>query len=186
MLDHANAHNTVDNLIPPLFNIVRSPQVPTILRTSALALLGECENTYSLSLLPYVNDLFETMIDILQVECVAITPRVRTDHTPAGDERKEQTEEAITISTSNSKFPSLRRAALHFLSLVIRATTARLYDSRGTGEATYDISTQRARTVLTYASSVDEDIVVRVMAREALEALEQMQQAVVESKWESK
>ncbi|CAK5275656.1 unnamed protein product [Mycena citricolor] len=39
-----------DILVPPLFQLVRSPQVPVPLRTSALALLGDCESTSPLAL----------------------------------------------------------------------------------------------------------------------------------------
>jgi hypothetical protein len=155
-----------------------SPNVPTTLRTSALSLLGECENTNSLSLLAYVNDLFEAMIDLLQVESAAKATRPRSKDESEGTSKEPDTQVTDPTAT-DSESPSLRRAALHFLSMVIRATTARLYDSSNESEVTHHMSTKRAKITLEFAASTDDDAVVRVMAREALEALEQMQQAMI-------
>lgn len=171
----------VDILIPPLFKIFRSHHIPTVLRTSALSLLGECENTNSLSLLAYINDLFEAMIDLLQVESVAVANPESSNNIRPEDESEGKTKEPNIIDTQSSptESPSLRRAALHFLLMVIRATTVRLYDSGGKSEVSYQMSTKRARTTLAFTASTDDDVVVKVMAREALEALEQLQQATV-------
>jgi hypothetical protein len=174
---------TVDILVPPLFRIFRSPHVPTTLRTSSLSLLGECEKTNPLSLSAYVDDLFEAMIDLLQVESAARVTLGSSKNTRSEDESGENTKEFNTQvtdpTTTDSKSSSLRRAALHFLSMVIRATTIRLYDSSSKSEVKRHRSTKRARITLAYTASTDEDAVVRVMAREALEALEQMQQAMI-------
>ena len=80
---------------------------------------------------------------------------------------------------ANSKFPPLRRAAIHFLTLLIRACTARVYDMGPAGMLVPDAYIPRVRMTLGYVASVDEDAVVRVMAREAREVLEQLSNALV-------
>jgi hypothetical protein len=82
-------------------------------------------------------------------------------------------------TTANSKFPPLRRAALHFLTLLIRACLSRVYDIGPTGMLISGAHTVRARTTLEYVANTDEDAVVRVMAREAKEGLGQLSNALV-------
>ena len=79
----------------------------------------------------------------------------------------------------NSKFPPLRRAALHFLALLIRACVSRVYDMGPTGMLIPDVYATRARTTLGYVASTDEDAVVRVMSREAREGLGQLSNALL-------
>ncbi|KAJ7700055.1 hypothetical protein B0H17DRAFT_276446 [Mycena rosella] len=150
----------VDLLVPPLFHVVRSSQVPTTLRTSALSLLAECENTCPLALVPYVTDLSEAMIDLLQVESTSMAPKESEDTNP---------------TSADSKLPAFRRAALHFLGLMIRETIRQIYDSSHTEFSGRLLS--RIRTTLTYVSVTDGDMVVRVMAREALEGLLELEDA---------
>ncbi|KAJ7744466.1 hypothetical protein DFH07DRAFT_963690 [Mycena maculata] len=150
----------VDILVPPLFHVVRSSQVPTTLRTSALSLLAECENTCPLALTPYATDLSEAMIDLLQIESTPNTPAESEDSNP---------------TSADSKLPSFRRAALHFLGLLIRETTREIYDSPHTEFSGRLL--KRIRTTLTYVSATDGDMVVRVMAREAVEALSELEEA---------
>lgn len=111
----------------------------------------------------------------------------------AEDDREgdEQDEETSPISqpqpptmdshptVANSKFPPLRRAALHFLALLIRACTSRVYDIGSTGMLIPIAYITRARTTLGYVGSTDEDAVVRVMAREAREGLGQLSSALL-------
>ncbi|KAJ6539322.1 hypothetical protein B0H19DRAFT_961303 [Mycena capillaripes] len=152
----------IDILVPPLFHVVRSSQVPTTLRTSALSLLAECENTCPLALIPYVTDLSEAMVDLLQIESSTTIPT--------------ESEDANPIS-ANSKLPPFRRAALHFLGLLIRETTRQIYDS-----SLIEFSSRllkRIRTTLAYVSATDGDRVVRVMAREAVEGLSELEEAMV-------
>jgi len=75
---------------------------------------------------------------------------------------------------ANSKFPPLRRAALHFVTLLIRACLSRVYDMGPTGLLIPDVYITSARTTLGYIASTDEDAVVRIMAREAKEGLGQL------------
>ena len=80
---------------------------------------------------------------------------------------------------ANSKFPPLRRAALHFLALLIRACISRVYDMGSTGMLIPNAYITRARTTLGYVASTDEDTVARVMAREAREGLGQLSNALL-------
>ncbi|KAL5529962.1 hypothetical protein ACEPAF_6219 [Sanghuangporus sanghuang] len=86
-------------------------------------------------------------------------------------------------TTANPKFPPLRRAALHFLSLLLRAHAARGYEGdHGPGRGIVIPSgpeLKRAETVLVYVSMTDEDRVARVMAREAAEFLQQLRNALL-------
>jgi hypothetical protein len=168
----------VDLLVPSLFSIVRSLTIPTTLRSSAISLLAECEKTNSLSLLQYSGDLFEAMIDLLQVESVAVPGNIIS-----GNEKASSTDEVkptITVdshpTSTNSKLPPLRRAALHFLMRLVQQATVDAYQSGSMGQA---FSIKRARTTVAYVASTDEDAVVRVMAREVLDALKDLVQASV-------
>lgn len=105
-----------------------------------------------------------------------------------GDEQDEENGRAsqpppLTMDSHptlvNSKLPPLRRAALHFLGLLIRACVSRVYHMGSTGMLIPDVYTGRARTTLGYVASTDEDAVVRVMAREAREELEQLSNALL-------
>jgi len=105
-----------------------------------------------------------------------------------GDEQGGMTESASqppppTMDTHpavvNSKFPPLRRAALHFLALLIRECTRRVYGTGFTGMLIPDAYVTRARTTLGYVAVTDEDAIVRVMAREAREGLGQLSNALV-------
>lgn len=82
-------------------------------------------------------------------------------------------------TAADSKFPPLRRAALHFLALLIRACISRVYDMGSTGMLIPDAHITRARTTLGYVTSTDEDVVVRVMAREARDGLGQLSNALL-------
>ncbi|KAJ7498954.1 hypothetical protein FB451DRAFT_1334528 [Mycena latifolia] len=150
----------IDILVPRLSHVVRSTQVPTTLRTSALSLLAECENTCPLALTSYVTDLSEAMIDLLQVESSSTLPKESEDTNP---------------TSADSKLPLFRRAALHFLGLLIRETTRQIYDSTHTELSGRLLN--RIRTTLTYVSATDGDMLVRVMAREAVEGLAELEEA---------
>ena len=118
-------------------------------------------------MLPYSEDLASAIIDLLQVETVPS----RKDN----DTAEQATMDSDPTST-NSKFPPFRRAALHFLSLFFRETTKQVYES---GSILPDIFIRRAKIVLSYVASTDQDAVVRIMAREASEGLEQIKLAMI-------
>ncbi|CAA7259732.1 unnamed protein product [Cyclocybe aegerita] len=170
----------VDMLVPPLFTVVRTSTAPTALRTSALSLLGDCVDTYALAMLPYVEDLCQALIDLLQVEGVS-SRFARTVDEKGSDETQLPSSMDLDPTSKNPKFPPLRRAALHFLSLLIRSTTKNAHDE---GDAVTSLvfspsTLKRVNSTLGYISSTDEDNIVRVMARETKENLEQLQRAVL-------
>jgi len=82
-------------------------------------------------------------------------------------------------TVANSKFPPLRRAALHFLALLIRESTSSVYDTGPMRISIPGVYLTRARTTLGYVAVTDEDAAVRVMAREAREGLGQLSSAFV-------
>ncbi|KAG6817465.1 hypothetical protein H0H87_008633 [Tephrocybe sp. NHM501043] len=168
----------VDILVPPLFNILRLRHMPTTLRTSSLSLLADCESTSPLAMLPYVTDLSNAMLDILQLEMVPAN--LKPD-----DKKDEETPETQAPSmdseplSANAKFPPLRRAALHFLTLMVRETTKQIYESSFGITLFPDDFTRRAKATLGYVASVDSDNIVRIMAREAVEDLDQLNKAIL-------
>lgn len=177
----------MDILVPRLFVMVRSSDIPTILRTSSLSLLSTCVNTFPLALLPYLEDLSSAMIDLLQIESVPLTHDYKEKGKDSEfSEDNEPSDDPQTMdsnpSSKNPKFPPLRRAALRFLTLVIQAATGQLYDQLETDMS--KIFSQalfyRLRVTLGYISSSDEDNIVRLMARDATEGLKQLQQAILE------
>ncbi|KAF5369873.1 hypothetical protein D9758_001077 [Tetrapyrgos nigripes] len=183
--DTLSVHGTL--IVPPLLTVVRSRHAPTTLRTSSLSLLADCQKTQSLSLLPYFIDLSEGMNDLLQVEMVTFHPgsEKKTENKGEKVEEKALTRESApqtmdrNPTSTNSKFPPLRRAALHFLSLLLQGTTEQIYESSfGTNLFPSELL-QRLKITLSYISGTDEDMLVRVMARETLEQLAQLEQAVI-------
>jgi hypothetical protein len=78
----------------------------------------------------------------------------------------------------DSKLPPLRRAALHFLALLLRASTAHVYDQSHEGNPFSQSQLRRAKTTLAYVASTDEDSIVRVMAREGVEGIDQLSKAI--------
>ncbi|TFK75938.1 hypothetical protein BDN72DRAFT_891803 [Pluteus cervinus] len=158
----------VDLIVPTLFQISRSSGLPTTIRTSSLSLLADCENASSLALLPYIQDLVNAMVDLLQVESVASKQTHSKTEKPTMD-----TEPTF----AESKFPPLRRAAIRFLSLVVKDTTQALYDDFCDPSILPQPMVERAKTTLGYLTYADDDQMIRVMAREALEMFEHLQTA---------
>jgi hypothetical protein len=187
--------------------MVRQRNNPTALRTSALSLLATCIDTYALAMLPYVVDLSRAMVDLLRTEGVAAQPEdvrrkmaasTRVDagasdetmdkNTDVGTNKQSEADDKMHASPSldsdptskNAKLPPLRRAALHFLSMLVRATTTLVYD--GTTRLSGDVFPRdllsSISVTLGYIAATDEDNVVRVMARETKENMEELQQAV--------
>ncbi|KAK7049303.1 hypothetical protein VNI00_005904 [Paramarasmius palmivorus] len=154
-----------DVIIPSLLMLVRSRDSPTTLKTSSLSLLSECQRTSPLVLLPYFVDLSEGILDLLQIE----TSRSDTD-TVMDDQP----------TSKNTKFPPLRRAALHFFSLLLKGTTEQIYDTSFGRTIFSKELIRRSRIILSYVSDTDVDSVVKVMAREALEQLSQLERAILD------
>jgi hypothetical protein len=160
-------------------HVFRSHHIPITLRTSALSLLSVCLDTSALAFLPYATDLSTAMIDLLQVES---TPQALKLHgqksEPSNDAQLKSTMESESTLT-DSKHPSLRRAALHLLALLLRASIAGVYDSGYQGQVFPGPDVKRAKTTLLYVASTDVDSMVRVMAREAMEQMEQLNEAIM-------
>ncbi|ESK92903.1 hypothetical protein Moror_9059 [Moniliophthora roreri MCA 2997] len=154
------------DIVPSLLLVLRSRDSPTTLKTSSLSLLAECQRTYPLVLLPYFVDLSEGILDLLQVE----TSRSSDTEAVMDDQP----------TSKNTKFPPLRRAALHFLSLLLKGTTEQIYDSSFGKEVFSKELIQRAKIILSYVSDTDVDTVVKVMGREALEQLAQLERAMID------
>jgi hypothetical protein len=151
--------------------MVRASNLATTLRTSALSLLAECAKTDYIALLRYIGDCIDGMIDLLQLESDSISstddvdPNRKTDLNPA---------------STNSKIPSLRRAALHFLTLLIRSVTNEVpNDIEAISRVFRRGVITRARTTIAYIASTDKDNVVRLMAQETAEVLDDLRCSIV-------
>ena len=81
-------------------------------------------------------------------------------------------------TTADAKFPPFRRASLHFLGVLVRAYTRRAYDSSSSG-ISGEFPVRRATATLGYVVTTDADAVVRVMAREVVEAVHTLERALV-------
>lgn len=167
-----------DIVIPPLVHVFRKPHIPTTLRTSALSLLSECVSTDPSAFAPYAVDLSEAMIDLLQVERVVETHTTIKQEAEAKDIGSRAVTDPQPTST-DSKLPALRRAALHLYTLLIRASTSQVYDSGYSSQTFSTAQIRRAKTTLLYVAATDRDNVVRIMASEAVEGLAQLNEALI-------
>ncbi|KAL0579533.1 hypothetical protein V5O48_002462 [Marasmius crinis-equi] len=157
------AHGNV--IVPSMLRILRSKNAPTTLKTSSLSLLADCQSTYPLVLSPFFLELSDGILDLLQLEGRTTETETAIDDDP---------------TSKNSKFPPLRRAALHFLSLLLKGTIENIYDtSSGRTIFSQDLI-RRTKIILSYAGETDGDTVVRVMAREALELTKELELAIVD------
>jgi len=171
----------VDIIVPPLTHVFRSHHIPTTLRTSALSLLSECVNSSSSAFLPYAVDLSNAMVDLLQIETVPVAIKPRQPPTE-GEEMEEGQSKATMDSqptSTDSKLPPLRRAGLHFLALLLRASTTHVYGRSHQGNPFSRAQLSHAKTTLAYVASTDEDSIVRMMAREVIENIDQLNDALV-------
>ncbi|KAH7887770.1 hypothetical protein F5I97DRAFT_1951957 [Phlebopus sp. FC_14] len=163
-----------DIVVPRLILVFRSSQAPTLLRTSAISLLTECMKTSAISLLRYSGELSTSMIDLLQVEM-----KPASSSKPSCDE-VEKTHEVLDSKPMSvePKLPSLRRAGLHFWTLLLRQQAQAVYD-RDYVELPTPPFLRSVKVTLVYIASTDEDHIVRVMAREASDAVDQLNRAML-------
>ncbi|OJA14675.1 hypothetical protein AZE42_02399 [Rhizopogon vesiculosus] len=217
-----------DTLLPPLTILLREPRAPVVLRTSAISLLSECVNTCTRVVERYTEEIAEGMLDLVLVEMTVATPtprpaaevegkktgkeEVNVGQSEPAQSQPERPPDALDISplSTSAKVPAFRRAALHFLALLVRVLTQEAYERGNTAQGSgwsgvkirgihggetdlynsgeisaYDGGLltpgfiRRAQTVLGYVAAVDEDAVVRVMAREVGEGLEELQKALL-------
>ena len=116
-------------------------------------------------LLPFFVDLSDGILDLIQLEGQTGETEGTMDDNP---------------TSKNSKFPPLRRAALHLLSLLLKGTIEHIYDtSFGRTIFSQDLI-RRTKIILTYAADTDGDTVVRVMAREGVELVKQLELAIAD------
>ena len=137
--------------------------------------------TSTVSVLGYINDLAGGMIDLFQVEMVSTVKSPPKD----GDGGTHKTGEHEGMEALDSKptavdpkLPPLRRAALHFWTSLLHQLTHATYDGTMT-ERLPAALLRRAKVTLGYIASTDEDGIVRVMAREANEAIGQLNKATL-------
>jgi len=167
-----------DNLVPPLFALVRGSYLPTTLRTSSLSLLATIADTADLALLPYAHDLAHAMLDLLQIE----GPRASTTNASPDSSQPPPASMDDQPTTADPTFPPFRRASLHFLGVLVRAYTRRAYDPSVSGSgmpSLDDFPMRRAATTLGYIAATDADAVVRVMAGEVGDAVRTLERALV-------
>ncbi|EIN10764.1 hypothetical protein PUNSTDRAFT_112574 [Punctularia strigosozonata HHB-11173 SS5] len=167
-----------DLLVPTLLHVAKTPQVPTALRTSSLSLLSQCAQTSAIIVVTHLSGVLGMVIDVLQTEAVSANLSSDSKHAPSTKSGVAITEAMDLEPTSGlSKLPPLRRAAVHLCHVVLRASLVHGDDSLVT---MLDLSTvRRLRITLTYTASTDEDAVVRMMANEALDAINQFQRSLL-------
>ncbi|KAG8750550.1 hypothetical protein FRC12_012833 [Ceratobasidium sp. 428] len=168
----------VDMLVPPLFQVVRSEALPTILRSSSLAIIGQCVETSPVALTPWIDDILTGMIDILQVESVRAVPvaRAAREEARAKDEKQVLDRDVDARPQDiDSKLPPFRRSALLCFALVIRSMIAGVYE--GSQPVQRSALWSKARTLLEYIRITDSDPVVRVQATETLALVKQLGRA---------
>ncbi|KAL4075900.1 hypothetical protein J3A83DRAFT_4370121 [Scleroderma citrinum] len=176
-----------DTVVPRLISVLHADQAPNVLRASAISLLTECIKTSFAALTWYTSELSSAMIDLLQVEMVSTvsTPSAhggaKSTREETEDDGKKSTLDAdidVTPSSVDSRLPSLRRSALHFLTLLVQTLTQTVYDG-STVELPSAPFLRRTKTTLGYISSMDNDAITRVMAREAGEGIDQLMKAAL-------
>ncbi|KAI0262307.1 hypothetical protein BC834DRAFT_828992 [Gloeopeniophorella convolvens] len=164
-------------LVPQLFALVRAAHAPTTLRTSALSLLATCADTADLALLPYARDLVDAMLDLLQIE--GARAAAQTSPPPSADGTTPALSMDAQPTAADARFPPLRRAALHFLGLLVRAYTRRALAADGTDAGVPEFPARRVTATLGYVAVADADAVVRVMAQEVGDAARALERALV-------
>ena len=121
------------------------------------------------------------MIDLFQVEMVSTVQSPPKDG-ERGTQRPQEHDgkEALDSKPTaiDPRLPPLRRAALHFWTSLLHQLTHATYDGTAM-ERLPAILLRRAKVTLGYIASTDEDGIVRVMAREANEAIDQLNKATL-------
>ncbi|KAF8319706.1 hypothetical protein DL93DRAFT_2053341, partial [Clavulina sp. PMI_390] len=170
-----------DILVPGLSHLFRSKFLPTNLRSSAISVLATSAEVSSIALLPWAEELTSGMVDLLQLESVSFDKRVvpdGEDSTINLNAARHKEEDAVPALTLSSKAPTLRRSALHFLSLLLRAAVIRLYEIAEQVESPLnEESMRRIRRVVSYVGDTDVDGIVRAQAAECTELLDQLLEA---------
>ncbi|KAI6105625.1 hypothetical protein F5141DRAFT_1235511 [Pisolithus sp. B1] len=174
---------TVDTVVPRLISVFRARQAPVVLRASAVSLLTQCIKTSFAGVAGYTGELSAAMIDLLQIEMVvtskiSTSDNVRESNEGIGIPRPDADVDSTPTST-DSKLPTLRRSALHFLTLLMRTVTQATYEESAVELPSMSFL-KRAKATLGYISSADKDGITRAMAREADESINQFMKAMLD------
>lgn len=150
-------------VIPPLLRVFPDASLPTVIRSSALSILGIAMHTDHLGMLPWRDELLEACLDLIEIELV---PLQKASDAPFDPHQSK-----------NSKHPVLRRAALVLVAELLESPVLdqvahepfaiRTRPAPAAG-ATESKSRVRAARVIGYASQVDADDLVRRQADEVL------------------
>ncbi|KAF7790091.1 hypothetical protein EIP86_001041 [Pleurotus ostreatoroseus] len=177
----------VDLLQVETVPVIRQPQAPTREQASDAGAEVKHEKSQGVTL--------EEVADDENTDDQAQEDQKQEEANPKDKLKIDSTE--FKPTTTSSKIPPLRRAALHFLLLLIRAYIAQVDDASaalsepsisispigpGTRRAMYVLPPdvlRRVRTTAAYVSSTDEDGIVRIMAVELVEALDGLAEAML-------
>ncbi|WVN88103.1 uncharacterized protein L203_103303 [Cryptococcus depauperatus CBS 7841] len=148
-----NLGSYADKIIPVLLSIFPDRSLATAIRSSALSILTSCAKTSYSSLLPWLTDLTTSIIHLIQLESVPVSPfKPTTPYAPEkapepvwskkmksvqlveddlsqSEEVEEQyppnpwIEDTDPLAFNDSKHPVLRRAAIVFLNWVFSSMT---------------------------------------------------------------
>jgi hypothetical protein len=154
--DRKDKLTPADIIVPPLLAIYPNSKLPTILRSSSLSLLSTCAEVDHLALVPWMRELVDAALDLVQIESVASSPfrpapvpveaTARPRIVLIEDEEEEDAEERRQVEATprivdneptdvgDSKHPALRRSAIVFLGLLV----ASLIESRVEGDSERD------------------------------------------------
>jgi hypothetical protein len=141
---------------------MRSSDLPVALRSSALTVLATCAESAPLSLLSEINTLIEACLDLLSVE----SSSKKTVFQPILIEERNKIEETADPLECASTHPSLRRGAILFLTLLMRAM-----QEKGDLQVVQPRTARRFSIVIGYVRDTDQDALVRHNAGVLLDEL---------------
>lgn len=123
------------------------------------------------------------MIDLLQVESPGKYKQPASEQSGSSSKSSPsgplpQISDGRPMSTNSELLP-LRRAGIRFLSIIIRGTVQAMYNDSCDPSIMSPPIIDRAKTILAYLILTDDDNLIRIMAREALEMVGQMEQAQI-------
>ncbi|GAA5886437.1 hypothetical protein JCM6882_001639 [Rhodosporidiobolus microsporus] len=78
------------HLLPPLLSTLLTPSLPIPLRSSSLTILATCVETAPTAMLPHAETLAEACVGLLEVETVALKPRLPPAKAVREGEKKRQ------------------------------------------------------------------------------------------------
>jgi Required for nuclear transport of RNA pol II C-terminus 2 len=179
-------------LVPPMLRIFRSRHVPAILRASSLSILALCADTSSIAIIPWSDEMAEAAVDLIQLESVPFTSdppnatgslggKASNDKPTTTATSRLAYEDSFPALATTTKTPAFRRAALHFLALLIRTAVIRSYATDQGVPLQFESFNlalgARMATIVQYVHATDQDGVVRAQAGECVGLLGQLRRA---------